>query len=271
MSHETVYEIPRQIAANALIDETKYREMYARSISDPEQFWAEQAEKFLTWSKPWRNVMDYDFRKGHIRWFEEGMLNVSYNCLDRHLETRGDQTAILWEGDNPAVDKKITYRELHQQVCKFANVLKSLGVNKGDRVCIYMPMIPEAAVSMLACTRIGAVHSVVFGGFSADALKDRIIDSDCRYLVCADEGIRGGKHVPLKTNTDKAVGQCPNLKHIIVVKNTGGAIEWNQDRDLWYHEYMAAASSECPAEEMDAEDPLFILYTSGSTGKPKGV
>jgi acetyl-CoA synthetase len=215
--------------------------------------------------------MDYDYPKGYIRWFEGGKLNVSVNCIDRHLETRGDQVAIIWEGDNPANDKKITYRQLHEQVCKFANVLKTQGVKKGDRVCIYLPMISEAATVMLACTRIGAVHSIVFGGFSAEALKDRILDSDCRYVVCADEGYRGGKTVPIKANVDQAAVSCPRLEKVIVIKNSGNLVDWHEQRDIWYHEAMTEASAECPPEEMDAEDPLFILYTSGSTGKPKGV
>ena len=245
--------------------------MYQRSIEEPEAFWAEQAEQFLVWSKRWDTVMDYDYPKGYIRWFEGGKLNVSVNCVDRHLETRGDQVAIIWEGDNPAHDKKITYRQLHEDVCKFANVLKTQGVKKGDRVCIYLPMISEAATVMLACTRIGAVHSIVFGGFSAEALKDRILDSDCRYVVCADEGYRGGKTIPIKANVDEAADSCPRLEKVIVIKNSGGPVNWHEQRDIWYHEAMTAASADCPAEEMDAEDPLFILYTSGSTGKPKGV
>ena len=271
MSEHKTYAIKPEIAEQAHITQEIYQSMYRRSIDEPEAFWAEQAEKFLDWSRPWDRVMDYDFKKGHIRWFEGGELNVSYNCLDRHLEKRADQTAILWEGDDPAVDRKITYRELHEQVCKFANVLKSLGVSKGERVCIYLPMIAEAAVVILACTRIGAVHSIVFGGFSADALKDRILDADCQYLVCADETLRGGRTAALKVNADKAVANCPNIRHVIVIENTGADIPWQEQRDVWYHELMADASSDCPAVPMAAEDPLFILYTSGSTGKPKGV
>ncbi|RKZ91011.1 MAG: acetate--CoA ligase, partial [Candidatus Parabeggiatoa sp. nov. 1] len=211
------------------------------------------------------------YTEGKIRWFEGGKLNVAYNCIDRHLETRGDQIAILWEGDDPQVDQKITYRELHEKVCRFANVLKARGVKKGDRVCIYLPMIPEAAFAMLACTRIGAVHSVVFGGFSPEALKDRILDSGCEVVITADEGLRGGRAVPLKTNVDKALTQCPNVHSVIVVKRTGNAQAWKDGQDVWYHEEAEKVSADCPAEEMDAEDPLFILYTSGSTGKPKGV
>ena len=271
MSDQIIHKIKPEIAEHAHITSEIYRSMYQRSIDEPEAFWAEQATKFLSWDKTWDKVMDYDFTKGYCRWFEGGKLNVSYNCLDRHLETRGDQTAIIWEGDNPDIDKKITYRELHTQVCKFANVMKSLGVKKGDRVCIYLPMIAEAATVILACTRIGAVHSIVFGGFSAEALRDRIIDSDCQFLVCADETIRGGKTAPLKANVDKAAAGCPNLKKVIVIKNTDNDIEWHEHRDVWYHQAMENASSDCPAEKMDAEDPLFILYTSGSTGKPKGV
>ena len=273
MSHdEKTYPVPADVAKNAHIDAATYDEMYQRSIKDPEGFWAEQAEKFLTWSKPWDKVLDWSYTGNvHIKWFEGGKLNVSYNCIDRHLEKRGDQVAIIWEGDNPAEDKKITYNELYEHVTKLANVLKSRGVKKGDRVCIYMPMIPEAAYAMLACTRIGAVHSVVFGGFSPESLKDRILDSDCRVVITADEGLRGGRPVPLKKNTDKALEQCPNVNTVITVKRTGGNIGWVEGRDIWYEEATAAASTDCPPEEMDAEDPLFILYTSGSTGKPKGV
>ncbi len=271
MSDIKIYDIKPEIAANAHITAATYKALYQRSIAEPEAFWADQAEQFLDWSKPWDNVMDCDFLTGHIRWFEGGKLNVSVNCLDRHLATRADQVAIIWEGDNPAQDKKITYRQLHEQVCKFANVLKTQGVKKGDRVCIYLPMISEAAAVMLACTRIGAVHSIVFGGFSAEALKDRILDANCRFLVCADEGHRGGKTVPIKVNADEAAAACPCLEKVIVIKNTGNPVDWHEQRDVWYHEAMATASTDCPAEAMDAEDPLFILYTSGSTGKPKGV
>jgi acetyl-CoA synthetase len=271
MSETKVYPVPSDFAAHAHIDEAKYAEMYQRSINDPDAFWAEQAKEFVTWSKPWNRVSDWDFHKGDIRWFEGGKLNVAYNCLDRHLEKRGDQVALIWEGDDPAEDKKITYRQLHAEVSKFANVLKSRGVKKGDRVCIYMPMIPEASVAMLACARIGAVHSVVFGGFSPESLKDRILDSDCQVVITADEGLRGKKAVPLKGNTDKALLQCPNVHTVLVVQRTGGNVAWKDGRDVWYHDAMAKASPDCQPEEMDAEDPLFILYTSGSTGKPKGV
>jgi acetyl-CoA synthetase len=271
MSDVKIYDVKPEIAAQAHINAETYKILYQRSIEEPEAFWAQQAEQFLVWSKRWDRVMDYDYPKGSIRWFEGGTLNVSVNCIDRHLETRSDQVAIIWEGDNPAHDKKITYRQLHEDVCKFANVLKTQGVKKGDRVCIYLPMISEAATVMLACTRIGAVHSIVFGGFSAEALKDRILDSDCRYVVCADAGYRGGKTIPIKANVDEAAAACPRLEKVIVIRNNGGLVDWHEPRDIWYHEAMAEVSADCPAEEMDAEDSLFILYTSGSTGKPKGV
>ena len=271
MTEIKVHPVPADIAANAWIDEAKYQSMYQRSIDDPEGFWAEQAEEFLTWFKPWDKVWEHDYTKAHIRWFEGGKLNVSYNCIDRHLETRGNQVAIIWEGDEPNQDKKITFRQLHEEVSRLANALKSAGVKKGDRVCIYLPMIPEAAYSMLACARIGAVHSVVFGGFSPDALKDRINDSECKVLITADEGLRGGRKVALKANADKACAKTPSIEKVFVVKRTGGSIDWQDGRDVWYHEATQAESTDCPAEEVDAEDPLFILYTSGSTGKPKGV
>ena len=271
MSNVKIYDVKPEIAASAHINAESYRTLYKQSVEQPEVFWAEQAQQFLTWNKPWHTVMNYDYPTGFIRWFEGATLNVSVNCIDRHLETRAEQVAIIWEGDNPALDKKITYRQLHEEVCKFANVLKAQGVKKGDRVCIYLPMISEAASVMLACTRIGAVHSVVFGGFSAEALKDRILDSDCHYVVCADEGYRGGKTIAIKANVDLAAASCPQLKKVIVIKNTGNPVTWHEQRDLWYEQAMSEASSICPAEEMDAEDPLFILYTSGSTGKPKGI
>ena len=271
MSESKVYPVPADAAASAWIDEAKYQAMYKRSIDDPEGFWSEQAKEFLHWFKPWNKVWEYDYPRGHIRWFEGAKLNVSYNCLDRHLETRGDQVAILWEGDDPADDKAITYRELHTEVCKFANALKAQGVKKGDRVCIYLPMIPEAAVAMLACARIGAIHSIVFGGFSPDSLKDRLNDASCNVIITADQSVRGGRKVPLKANVDKALAHAPSVKTSVVVKRTGGDVDWQDGRDVWYHEIVEAASSDCPAEEMDSEDPLFILYTSGSTGKPKGV
>jgi len=271
MSDSKIYNVPAEFSRNALIDEASYKAMYDASISDPAGFWADQAEKFLSWDKPWDKVLEWDYSKGHIRWFEGGKLNVCVNCVDRHLETRGDQTALIWEGDDPADDSKVSYRELHSHVCRMANVLKSRNVRKGDRVCIYMPMILEAVYAMLACARIGAVHSVVFGGFSPESIKDRILDSDCQTVITADEGIRGGKSVPLKANVDKALESCPNVHSVIVVRNTTVDIAWFDDRDVWYHDAAATVTDECPAEQMDAEDPLFILYTSGSTGKPKGV
>lgn len=272
MSEEKIYPVPKEFAAKAHINNKQYQQMYQQSVSDPDAFWGEQAEQFLDWYQSWDKVMDCSFSGDvNIKWFQGARLNVAHNCIDRHLDSRGDQTAIIWEGDDPSVDKKITYRELHEQVSKFGNVLKARGVKKGDRVCIYMPMIPEAAYAMLACARIGAVHSVVFGGFSPESLKDRILDSDCQTVITADEGVRGGKSVPLKANADKALEQCPNVHTVLTVKHTGGDINWNAKRDVWYHDAMAEVSSDCPPEQMDAEDPLFILYTSGSTGKPKGV
>ncbi len=269
---EKIYPVPPEIAEHAYVDAEQYAQMYQRSVEDPEGFWADQAKTYVSWIKPWNKVLDWDFgEEVKVRWFDGAKLNVSYNCLDRHLETRGDQVAILWEGDDPGEDRKITYRQLHEEVSRFANVLKDRGVVKGDRVAIYMPMIPEAAVAMLACTRIGAIHSVVFGGFSPDALRDRILDSDCRVVITSDQSLRGGKKVPLKANADEALSQCPNVATCIVVKRGGEPVDWHADRDVWYHAAIAAASPDCPPEPMDAEDPLFILYTSGSTGKPKGV
>ncbi|MPY72961.1 MAG: acetate--CoA ligase [Alphaproteobacteria bacterium] len=272
MADNELFPVPDAVAKRAWADEKKYREMYRRSVDDPEGFWAEQGKR-IDWFKPYSKVKDcsYDPQDVHIRWFYDGTLNASHNCLDRHLAKRGDQVAILWEGDDPKDSKKITYRELHRDVCKFANVLKSIGARKGDRITIYMPMIPEAAVAMLACARIGAIHSVVFGGFSPDSLANRIQDADCSIVVTADEGVRGGRKIPLKKNTDEAVANCPTVKKCVVVKRTGGKVDWQDGRDVWYHELMAKASEDCKAEEMGAEDPLFILYTSGSTGKPKGV
>jgi len=271
MSEEKTYPVPESFAAQAHIDAALYQEMYKHSVDDPEGFWAEQAEKFVSWYKPWNKVLEWNFDQGKISWFEGAELNVCYNCVDRHLESRGDQTAIIWEGDDPNEDRKITYRELHREICSFANVLKARGVKKGDRVCIYLPMIPEAAYAMLACARIGAVHSVVFGGFSPESIKDRILDSDCQVVITADEGKRGGKAVPLKRNTDKALESCPNVHSVVVVKRTGGDVQWHAQRDVWLHEIVATVDSDCEPEPMGAEDPLFILYTSGSTGKPKGV
>jgi len=271
MSEGKTYPVSKEFAEAAHVDKAKYDEMYAQSIENPDEFWAEQAEQFIDWFKPFDVVQEWDFHKAEIAWFKGGKLNVSYNCLDRHLETRGDQTAIIWEGDSPEEDRHITYKELHDEVCRFSTALKGIGVKKGDRVCIYMPMIPEAAVAMLASTRIGAVHSIVFGGFSPDALKDRINDSECSVVITADQGLRGGRKVPLKANADAACENTESVKRMVVVKRGGEPVEWKDGRDLWYHELVEKASNDCPAVEMDAEDPLFILYTSGSTGKPKGV
>ena len=271
MAEGRVYKVTPEVAAHAIINKEQYKADYKRSIEDTDAFWNEKAKEFLTWSKEWDTTLEYDFPKGEVTWFKGGKLNVSVNCLDRHLETRGDQPAIIWESDDPDVDKTYTYKELHAEVCRFANGLKARGVKKGDRVCIYMPMVAEAAIAMLACARIGAVHLIVFGGFSAEALKDRIIDSEAAIIIVTDESVRGGKAVPLKTNADKALENCPLVKTVVVIKRTGGNIAWKEGRDVWYHDLVEAASEDCPAEEMDAEDPLFILYTSGSTGKPKGV
>lgn len=266
-----VYSIPAEIAKSAWIDQQKYTEWYERSIKDPEGFWAEQGKR-LDWIKPFTQVKDVSFTGDvHIRWFQDGTLNVAANCLDRHLATRGDQTAIIWEGDDPAESAHITYRDLHERVCRLANAMTDLGVKKGERVTIYLPMIPEAAVAMLACARIGAIHSVVFGGFSPDSLAGRIQDCDSSLLITADEGLRGGRKVPLKANADKALETCPSVKNVIVVKRTGGDVGMAAGRDHWYQDLVAkAAPTHIPAE-INAEDPLFILYTSGSTGKPKGV
>jgi acetyl-CoA synthetase len=265
------HAVSEAFAENALIDNDKYLAMYQASIDDPGTFWAEQAEQFLQWDSPWSEVCSYDFTTGDASWFAGAKLNASTNCIDRHLETRGNQTAIIWEGDDPNDSLTISYNELHQAVCKLANGLKSRGVKKGDRVCIYMPMIPEAAYAMLACARIGAIHSVVFGGFSPEALKDRVLDSDCQTVITADESLRSGKQIPLKNNADIALAQCPNVHTCLVIKRTGSTIEWQDERDVWYHELVDSMSDQCEPEAMDAEDPLFILYTSGSTGKPKGV
>jgi acetyl-CoA synthetase len=271
MSDSTIHKVMPDFAETAHIDGDRYEKMYQKSISDPDGFWAEQADSFVDWFSPWHTVSHWNYHTGEIRWFEGATLNVAHNCIDRHLQSRADQTAIIWDGDHPSQDVKLTYRELHEAVCRFANVLKDRGVGKGDRVSIYMPMIPEVAVAMLSCARIGAVHSVVFGGFSPDALRDRILDSDCRVVITADEGPRGGKNVPLKANVEKALEGCPEVHTTIVVRRTGNDVPSGGDRDIWYHEAVATASAECEPEPMDAEDPLFILYTSGSTGKPKGV
>ena len=270
---EKTFPVSAEFAAQANINKAQFEEMYARSIDDPEGFWDEQANKYVSWFKPWKKTVDWSFDQEdlHINWFTEAKLNVSYNCIDRHLEKRADQVAIIWEGDSPEDVRKITYRELHEEVSKLANVLKARGVEKGDRVSLYLPMIPEAAFAMLACTRIGAIHSIVFGGFSPEALASRINDSDCRVVITADQSMRGGRRVPLKSNADIALEHCPNVHSCIVVKRGGDPIEWTENRDVWYHEAVAAASAECEPEQMDSEDPLFILYTSGSTGTPKGV
>ncbi|MED5226214.1 MAG: acetate--CoA ligase [Pseudomonadota bacterium] len=272
MTEDSLIKVTDEAKRTALIDNQKYLQEYQRSIKNPEEFWAEHGKR-IDWIKPYTKIKDVSYAEQdlHIKWFYDGTLNVSSNCLDRHLETRADQTAIIWEGDDPKEDKKISFKELYAEVCKFANGLKELGVKKGDRVTIYMPMIPEAAVAMLACARIGAIHSVVFGGFSPDALAGRIQDCDSSLIITADEGIRGGKSIPLKANTDAALRLCPMCNTVVVVKRTGGKVDWIEGRDYWYHDITSTQSQECEPEEMSAEDPLFILYTSGSTGKPKGV
>ncbi|MBX3500017.1 MAG: acetate--CoA ligase [Alphaproteobacteria bacterium] len=263
--------VPKDWAAKAYVDATKYQTLYQASVDDPVKFWGEHGRR-VDWIKPYTEVKDVDYKGNvHIRWYYDGVLNVSANCIDRHLAKRAGQTAIIWEGDDPADSKHITYGEMHEQVCRLANVLKARGVKKGDRVTIYLPMIPEAAYAMLACARIGAIHSVVFGGFSPDSLVNRIQDCDSNVVITADEGLRGGRKVPLKANADEALKSCPGVKTMIVVRRTGGAVAMSAGRDVWYHEECAKVSADCPPEPMNAEDPLFILYTSGSTGKPKGV
>ena len=271
MSEEKVYRVTNTAASQSHLNAESFQKLYKQSINSPDEFWASQAEELLYWHEPWQSISSGSFEKAEPTWFAGAKLNVAYNCIDRHLEQRGDQTAIICEGDDPQEDKKITYRELHSDVCKFSNALKARGVKKGDRVCIYMPMIPEAAYAMLACARIGAVHSVVFGGFSPESIKDRILDSDCQTVITADEGLRGGRTIPLKANVDSALEYCPNVHSVFVIRRTEAEVSWLDHRDVWYHEATATASSECDVELMDAEDPLFILYTSGSTGKPKGV
>ena len=266
-----IYKVPDNVKLNSLMSKEEYENLYDQSIKNPEKFWSEQAIRYLDWDSKWTNVKQEDFLKGEVRWFENAKINASKNCIDRHLKNNGNKPAIIWEGDDPQLSKTITYTELHEEVCKLSNVLKQRGVKKGDRVCIYMPMIPEAAYSMLACARIGAIHSVVFGGFSPESLKDRILDSDCQTVITADEGLRGSKKIPLKNNVDEALSKCPNVHTVLVYERTGANVNWKEDRDIHYQNSIKEASTDCEPEIMDAEDPLFILYTSGSTGKPKGV
>ncbi len=263
--------VPPEFAKRAHINEKQYHALYQRSVRDPAGFWGEYAKQFISWAAPWQAVTSGDFTTSDVKWFINGKLNACYNCVDRHLETRSGQIAIIWEGNEPNETQFITYQELYERICKLANVLKKQGIKKGDRVCIYLPMIPEAIIAMLACARIGAIHSVVFGGFSPEALKTRILDADCCLLITADESVRGEKIIPFKKNSDLALQGCPNVRHVIVVKHTSNLIDWNKTRDIWYHEAVAEADEYCPLEQMDSADPLFILYTSGSTGKPKGV
>jgi len=271
MSEIQIHPVPAEVAKRAHVDKAGYEKMYKQSVDDPVAFWGEHGKR-IDWIKPYSQVKDVSFTGDvHIKWFHDGTLNASANCIDRHLAKRGDQVAIIWEGDDPNDSKKITYRQLHEEVCRFANALKARDIKKGDRVTIYMPMILEAAYAMLACARIGAIHSVVFGGFSPDSLAGRIQDCDSNCVITADEGVRGGRRIPLKANTDEAVKKCPTVETVFVVRRTGGNVDWVDGRDVWYHEAREAASSDCPPAEMAAEDPLFILYTSGSTGKPKGV
>ncbi|MEC7910899.1 MAG: acetate--CoA ligase [Pseudomonadota bacterium] len=271
MAQEKIYDIPSTIKKSSSITAQGYEDLYKKSIEDPNTFWEEQAKKYLQWDSKWTDISEEDFSMGKISWFKEAKLNTSVNCIDRHLNTKKNDIAIIWESDDPDKSKEITYEELHKSVCRFANALKKRKIKKGDRVCIYMPMIPEAAYAMLACSRIGAIHSVVFGGFSPESLKDRILDSDCRVVITADEGVRGSKIIPLKENVDQALENCPNVHSVFVVKRTGSKINWYADRDVVYEEIIQEVSELCEPEPMDSEDPLFILYTSGSTGKPKGV
>lgn len=266
-----IYPVFKNISEKSHITKETYQKLYNFSIEHPNKFWAEQAEQFLSWFKKWDQVQNCDFEQASIKWFEGAELNACYNCVDRHLKTKGEQIALIWEGDNPQESKSWNYNRLYKEVCKFSNVLKAQGIKKGDCVCIYMPMILEVVVTMLSCARIGAIHSVVFGGFSPDSLKDRILDSNCKIVITADEGIRSNKIIPLKNNVDQAIINCPNIQKVIVIQRTANQIVWNEKQDIWYHQAMELASEDCPVEIMQAEDPLFILYTSGSTGKPKGV
>ncbi len=271
MAEEKIYDVPDSIKQSSSITLEEYEDLYKKSLEEPNTFWKEQAEKYLQWDSCWTNISENDFSKGRVSWFKEAKINASVNCIDRHLKRKKNDTAIIWESDDPNKSKEITYEELHKSVCTFANALKKREVRKGDRVCIYMPMIPEAAYAMLACARIGAIHSVVFGGFSPESLKDRILDSDCKIVITADEGVRGSKVIPLKQNVDLALEDCPNVHTVFVVKRTGSKISWYPHRDVSYEEIITEVSELCEPEPMDSEDPLFILYTSGSTGKPKGV
>jgi acetyl-CoA synthetase len=271
MSTLETYPNPIELTLDAYLTETQYRDMYARSLRDPKTFWSEQAEKFVTWFKRWDDIVTGDFTKLNVQWFTQAKLNACYNCVDRHLEKRAHQTAILWEGDDPSASKKITYSELYEQVCRFANVMKKQGIKKGDKVCIYLPMIPEVAIAMLACARIGAVHTVVFAGFSADALKMRIEDANCKLIITANEGIRGNKTIPLKVNVDEALLHDKNKRKVLVIKHTANETLMDAKRDTWYHEAVKTVAPSCPCEMMDAQDSFFILYTSGSTGQPKGI
>jgi len=266
-----IYEVEKGLAETSHVNAQEYKRLYEESIENPDLFWSKQADAFIDWEEKWEQVSRTNMKEGQIAWFLGAKLNVAQNCLDRHLKTKSEKTAIIWEGDNPNEQESITYKELHARVCKLANGLKSRGIAKGDRVCIYLPMIPEAAIAMLACARVGAIHSVVFGGFSPQSLRDRIQDSECCAVITADEGLRGGKSIKLKQNSDIAVKECPSVHSVIVVHRTGGEVAWNADQDIWYHDLVQEQSDSCPIEIMDSEDPLFILYTSGSTGKPKGV
>ena len=271
MNKEKIYNVPKDISEHSNVSESEFQVLYKQSLENPDEFWSSQAESYLDWDKKWEEVKNTNIEKGEIAWFSGGKLNASVNCIDRHLPKDKNKIAFIWEGDDPEESKNITYQDLHDEVCKFSNVLKARGVKKGDRVCIYMPMIPEATYAMLACARIGAIHSVVFGGFSPESLKDRILDSDCQTVITADEGLRGGKTIPLKQNVDEALEGCPNVHTVLVITRTEAEIPWNEDCDVRYEEISKSVSNECAPELMDAEDPLFILYTSGSTGKPKGV